>query len=111
MTTEKWLTETQELVNTASYAPVWRDGVWQLPRPFMEPATTRLTQATNAIQAVLDAHRPIEVEPSETICAGCSTLRGSGETARYFPYKEWPCPTRTALDAALTEKEPNNGTH
>ena len=52
------------------------------------------------LQARLDRiealHHAVDCEPSETICAGCSTLRGAGSSARYFPYTEWPCPTVTA---------------
>ena len=50
-----------------------------------------------ALEAVRALHKPVEVEPSETICSGCSTLRGQGETARYFPFTEYPCPTVTAI--------------
>ena len=44
-------------------------------------------------------HYPVEVEPSETICAGCSTRRGSGSNVRFFPYVEWPCETAALLEA------------
>ena len=54
-----------------------------------------------ALTAVLDLHRPVDVEPSETICHGCSTLRGSGENARYFPFEDYPCPTVTRIQEAL----------
>ena len=54
-----------------------------------------------ALEAVLALHKPVEVEPSETICSGCSTLRGQGETARYFPFTEYPCPTVRAITTAL----------
>ena len=45
------------------------------------------------LDAVLKLHHAVDCEPSETICAGCSTLRGAGSSARYFPYTEHPCPT------------------
>lgn len=45
------------------------------------------------LDAVLKLHHAVDCEPSETICAGCSTLRGAGSSARYFPYTEYPCPT------------------
>lgn len=58
-------------------------------------------QATaRAEKAVRELHRPVDVEPSDTICAACSTLRGSGESLRYFPTEEWPCATIQALDSA-----------
>ena len=59
-----------------------------------EAELARLTAKLDAVKAI---HRPVEVEPSETICAGCSTLRGHGDNARYFPFVEWPCETATAL--------------
>lgn len=57
-------------------------------------------EPTDAEKAVRELHRPVDVEPSDTICAACSTLRGSGESLRYFPTEEWPCATIQALDAA-----------
>ena len=57
-------------------------------------------QETDGERAVRELHRPVDVEPSDTICAACSTLRGSGESLRYFPTEEWPCATIQALDAA-----------
>ena len=41
-------------------------------------------------------HRPVDIEPSETICGECSYRLPSG---RYLqPVVEHPCPTITALD-------------
>lgn len=57
-------------------------------------------EPTEAEKAVRELHRPVDVEPSDTICAACSTLRGSGESLRYFPTEEWPCATIQALDSA-----------
>lgn len=59
---------------------------------------SRLEQAEQAVARVRETHRPVDVEPSETICHACSTLRGNGDSLRYFPYKEWPCDTIRALD-------------
>lgn len=56
--------------------------------------------ALAVIERVRAIHMPVDVEPSETVCHGCSTLRGTGENVRYFPYEEWPCPTVAALDGA-----------
>lgn len=53
------------------------------------------------IERVREVHRAVEVEPSATICGGCSTRRGQGDTFRYFPYVEWPCPTIRALDGEV----------
>lgn len=68
---------------------------------FIAASRTDLPALLAAVEAVRALHMPVEVEPSETICAGCSTLRGQGETARYFPFTEYPCPTAQALTAAL----------
>ena len=54
-----------------------------------------------ALRAVLDLHRAVEVEPSDTICAECSWQLPNG---RYFgKVEEWPCPTVLAVQAALGE--------
>lgn len=78
---------------------------------------SRLEQAEQAVARVREVHRPVDVEPSETICHACSTLRGNGDSLRYFPYKEWPCDTIRALDGdgrrladdALTARTTKNG--
>lgn len=52
-----------------------------------------------ALRAVLDLHRPVEVEPSDTICGDCSFQLPNG---RYFgKVEEWPCDTVRAVEAAL----------
>ena len=61
---------------------------------------------TAAVRDVLALHRAVEVEPSDTICAGCSTLRGAGESLRYFPVTEYPCETVRALTAHLDLTDP-----
>ena len=68
---------------------------------FIAASRTDLPALLAAVEAVRELHQPVEVEPSETICAGCSTLRGQGETARYFPFTEYPCPTVTRIQEAL----------
>ena len=65
-----------------------------------------LAALVDALEAVLELHKPVEVEPSETICSGCSTLRGQGETARYFPFTEYPCPTVRDITTALEGETP-----
>ena len=46
--------------------------------------------------AVLYLHRPVEVEPSETICGHCSWQLPNG---RFFgKVTEWPCPTVALLN-------------
>lgn len=76
-------------------------------REFIAHARTDVPRLVDALEKVLILHKPVEVEPSETICSGCSTLRGQGETARYFPFTEYPCPTVTTITTAL-EGETND---
>lgn len=50
---------------------------------------------TVALRAVLELHKPVDVEPSDTICRECSFQLSSG---RYFGrLEEWPCPTVQAI--------------
>lgn len=64
----------------------------------MEP---EVYAATAAIRAVIDLHKPVEVEPSDTICRECSYQLSNG---RYFgKVEEWPCPTVRAVENALGE--------
>lgn len=54
------------------------------------------------VEAVLGQHRPVEVEPSDTICSdticgGCSNRLPNG---RYVLIVGFPCPTVRALEAA-----------
>ena len=58
----------------------------------------RLPQALDALQAVLDLHKPVDVEPSETICAACSNRLPNG---RFMPIIEYPCPTVRAITDAI----------
>lgn len=55
--------------------------------------------AESALARVRELHAPVEVEPSDTICAACSHQIGSGSRIRWMPTVEWPCPTIRALDA------------
>ena len=58
----------------------------------------RVLDAEQQVANVRALHKPVECEPSETICEECSTQRGSGENVRFFPFVEWPCETIAALD-------------
>ena len=78
-------------------------GVTSADAEFIAAARTNVPRLVDALEKVLILHKPVEVEPSETICSGCSTLRGQGETARYFPFTEYPCPTVTTITTALEE--------
>ena len=73
---------------------------------FIAAARTNVPRLVDALEKVLILHKPVEVEPSETICSGCSTLRGQGETARYFPFTEYPCPTVRDITTALEGETP-----
>ena len=52
-------------------------------------APDRLDRMERALRGVVERHRPIEVEPSDTICAACSNQLPNG---RFLPAIEWPCP-------------------
>lgn len=63
------------------------------------PALLAEVREHRAMRArLLSEHFPVEVEPSDTICGGCSTLRGKGDSLRYFPSVEWPCPVAALVD-------------
>lgn len=66
---------------------------------FIADARTSLPAALAALKAVLELHRPVEVEPSDTICGECSFQLPNG---RYFgKVVEWPCSTVATIEAAL----------
>ena len=46
-------------------------------------------------QRVRALHRPVDIEPSDTVCGECSYRMPNG---RYLPVVEHPCPTIDALD-------------
>ena len=52
--------------------------------------------ALAALERVRAIHRPVEIEPSSTICGECSFKLPNG---KYFgKIVEFPCPTVAALD-------------
>lgn len=53
------------------------------------------------IEAVLALHRPVEVEPSDTICGECSNRLPSG---RYMPVADYPCRTVQALRGVVGDE-------
>lgn len=55
-----------------------------------------------ALEDVLELHRPIDVEPCDTICEACSSRLPSG---RFMPTVEYPCPTVEAVNEALGEDQ------
>lgn len=68
---------------------------------FIAHARADVPALVAALRAVLDLHKPVEVEPSDTICRECSFQLPNG---RYFGrLEEWPCPTFRAIEAALGE--------
>ena len=46
-------------------------------------------------QRVRALHRPVDIEPSDTICGECSYRMPNG---RYLQQVDYPCPTLAALD-------------
>lgn len=66
---------------------------------FIAASRTLVPRLIAAVEAVLEEHRPVEVEPSDTICGECSFRLPNG---RYFgKVVEWPCPTVAAIRSAL----------
>ena len=64
-------------------------------------APDRLDKMERALRGVLEVHRPIEVEPSDTLCAACSNQLPNG---RFLPVIEWPCPTVTTIKEVLGDE-------
>lgn len=59
----------------------------------------RIDQAEAAVERVKALHKPVDVEPSDTICGHCSFQLPNG---RFFgKVEEWPCPTVRAITEAL----------
>lgn len=80
------------------------EGVWydKGDAEFIADARTSLPAAVVALKAVLELHRPVDVEPSDTICGECSFQLPSG---RYFgKVVGWPCPTARAIEDELKEE-------
>lgn len=80
--------------------PIYQGGV-EPTAAFIAESRTRFPQAVAALREVMKRHRPVEVEPSETICSACSHRRGWGESVRYSPAVEHPCATLRLVEAEL----------
>ena len=68
-------------------------------------AATRTTvpHLVDALEKVLILHKPVEVEPSETICGHCSWQLPNG---RFFgKVTEWPCPTVALLNPTEGDRD------
>ena len=53
-------------------------------------------------QSIRELHRPIEIEPSDTICGECSFRLPNGT---YFgKVVDWPCPTLALLEGGGEDK-------
>ena len=69
---------------------------------FIADARTRLPQALDVIQAVLDMHRPSTADTGEEeilFCPECFDVEDVGEV------DTWPCPTVQAIHDAIKETE------
>lgn len=91
------LEEERHIINAAEDNWRWDGDEWNA---FIAHARTALPLRNAQVEAVLSIHRPVEVEPSATICSGCSTRRGTFPDFRYFPVVEYPCPTVRAIEEA-----------
>ena len=69
-----------------------------LPSSGVDEAETERDAATEAIDRVRAIHRPVEIEPSSTICGECSFKLPNGKF--FGKIVEFPCSTLAALDAA-----------
>ena len=61
-------------------------------------APDRLDRMERALRRALDRHKPVEVEPSDTICGACSNRLLNG---RFMPVVDYPCPTVEAIKEEL----------
>lgn len=77
----------------------WADGACQSPDCMArtDGTTQGLSRAAapEAVAKVRELHRPVEIEPSSTICHECSHQLPSGDYAEKVT--EWPCATLDAL--------------
>lgn len=71
------------------------DGHWDIVHERLMALRPERDEARAQAERVRELHRPVEIEPSDTICAECSNRMPNG---RYMPTVEWPCPTIRALD-------------
>ena len=92
---EWWRVATGPLVHVGLYHLALDAGAFlMLYHGLHEPARRWRLLAVAA--AVLYLHRPVEVEPSGTICGHCSWQMPNG---RFFgKVTEWPCPTAALLN-------------
>lgn len=79
----------------------WGNGSTKADAAFIADARARLPQALNALQAILDLHKPVDVEPSDTVCGECSNSLPNG---RFLPIVEYPCPTVRAIQDVIKEQ-------
>ena len=69
---------------------------------FIADARTRLPKALDALQAVLDTHRPSTADTGEEeilFCPECFDVEDVGEA------DTWPCPTVQAIQDAIGDKQ------
>ena len=74
---------------------------------FIAASRTDVPRLVAALEAVLDAHEPVNAllnpgphERVVKVCTGCGTDDGN--------WQRWPCPTVRAITSALTPKENNS---
>ena len=82
----------------------WGNGSTEADAAFIADARARLPQALNALQAVLEAHAPIDALNTQYtngrmphVCTGCGQDDGR--------WNYWPCPTVRAIQNAIKEQD------
>ena len=98
---QAWLDEARALADQAT------EGTWEAYADSdYQPAgaRTRLPQALDALQAVLEVHAPIDALNTQYtngriphVCTGCGQDDGS--------WNYWPCPTVRAIQNAIKEQD------
>ncbi|WP_336653060.1 MULTISPECIES: hypothetical protein [unclassified Leucobacter] len=77
------------------YAELARDDAESIVDTILGNPVLSRAAAPEAVAKVRELHRPVEIEPSSTICHECSHQLPSGDYAEKVT--EWPCATLDAL--------------
>lgn len=90
-------------VDSAQVTPVWVNDESEIDAFYLNPPAARqvIKAATPHLRAaweqpIRELHKPIEVEPSDTICRECSFQLSNGHF--FGKVVDWPCPTIALLE-------------